>query len=235
MNRRFCLFYAGFTASAPSLYYYQLSFIHSNLELTTSNSNSSPLDTFYRNIYEYDNENRAMIVTAQSLAGHLNLQLSSIDMRQEEYFNWRDRYQEAISEQYPSTKIEHYYFCYAQKIAETLTNIGLIQTYITVGVKLGESEKYLNEIKNCFNNIEKSIFNMTASSALLSNEPQHLYFREFYNELKAHFEKIKRKQIADVPLYDLQQMNADLENMRCFVWDGFKRCIGILKKLNTPT
>lgn len=229
MNRRFCLFYAGFTASAPSLYYYQLSVIHSNVELANTNSNPALID----NISEFDFENRAMIVTAQSLAEYLNLRLSSTDTCPDAYFNWRERYEEAVNEQYPSTKIERYYFYYAKNIAEILTNVGLIQTYLTVGEKLGKREKYLAEIKNCFNNVEQSIYKMTAPSALLSSEPRHLYFREFYNELKLDFEKIKRKLNPDARLDELRPMNADLESIRRFVWDGFKKCIGILKKLNS--
>jgi hypothetical protein len=228
MSQRFCLFYAGYTASAPSLYYNKLVLLNNYLPEEQSLGQFKNLS---EQTHDLSYESLSNIKTAISIANYFKLHVLWQPTVAEEYFEWLKDYVHAFEEEFPLTRIEHYYFYYSRKIAEMLSHIGMIITLCDLAQYLNLQENILKQIDTHLSEIEILIFRHKAATALLSSEPRHGCFRELYNEINTSFEKFKNLKPLAFEAADLKSLQANLEDFKYVVLNGFKKCIVSLKEL----
>src|ERR1700749_478588 len=125
MSQRFCLFYAGYTASAPSLYFNKVVLLNSYLQ---EYQESTWLKNLSQQLSDESYTTDADIKTALSSADYFKLEVMPQPSVPDAYFNWLKDYIAVFEEQFPLTRIEHYYFFYARKIAEMLLHLGMVHT-----------------------------------------------------------------------------------------------------------
>ncbi len=230
MSQRFSLFYAGYTSYLPSLYFNQLAFIESVNE-ENNKSLSDCLSSLHTTVNEGEQEARVHLVTAKSLADFFKVPVPEVPLHHIEYFNWLRTYIDALETQFPMSRIDHYYFLFARKIAEITCNIGLMETYnrvyITHRSLLDLSSKY----SKCLKDTEYILFKLMAAAALLSSQPRQNYFNSFYRELSDGFAPLKSVDVNLLDEHQILEFNQHLQNYQATLKNGFKKCITLLKDL----
>jgi len=230
MSQRFSLFYAGYTAYAPLLYYGQLSFAQQYMS-SEDQLIKRCVSEHCESLRDSEDENRSYLKTSMSIAKHFELPLTDAPLSPNEYFLWLKMYTEIIEQQFPMSRIDHYYFLYARKIAEILANLGLAECYIKLHLQTEKRLEVHAKIDKCMQDNAYILFKLIASAALLSSEPRHGFFNENYKIMDrscAPFKTLNTTQLSD---NELTKLKADLNTCSLLVKNEFKKCIGQLKEL----
>lgn len=228
MSQRFCLFYAGFAASAPSVYFNKMALFDQYLPLQ---NNIVQNEKFSNDLQYLRYENETSIRTAISIADYFKLSVLPEPVDSEEYFKWLKHYISVFEEQFPLTQIDHYYFLYARKIAEFLAHASLVSALADIALLSNDTVNLFYEIDKHLSELETVVFKTMAAAALLSSEPRHGYFRTFYAEVTTAFEKFKIVHASDLDKNGLKALQKDIEEFKYLILNGFKRCITLLKEL----
>lgn len=231
MSQRFTLFYAGFTAHAPALYFSQVQFLD-DCRLTGESSLEKYISKLSDTIRDSRDESATHLKTAISVADHLEIEILPQPDTFEDYFNWLTHYIQCFETHYPMGRIDHYYFLYARKISEILLNVGLLETYIQF--QLSEAGSPLDihrKMDKCLKDTEYILFKLMAAAALLSSEPRQNYFNTFYRTLCQEFLPFKELELTALSASDLNKLDGSLKEYNLVVMDGFKKCISLLKEL----
>lgn len=230
MSQRFTLFYAGFTAYAPALYFSQLEFIeYCNNE--KDDGLSAYITKFSNTLQDKEYESNTHLKTAISVAETLDLDILNHPQTFEDYFRWVSHYTESFEREFPMARIDHYYFLFGRKISEILNNLGLLKTYVDLTLSQEASLDLTKKIEKCLKDIEYILFKLMAAAALLSSEPRHNYFNVFYRSMCQEFNALKEIKLDDLKEQDLQHINKLREDYDLLVMEGFKKCIGLLQEL----
>jgi hypothetical protein len=230
MSQRFSLFYAGFTAYAPALYFNQLAFINT-YESDEDERVRNCISEFSKGLINKEDEYLSHVKTATSIAKHFEIETLQFPVAAKDFFDWLNHYIDTIEKQFPMSRIDHYYFLYARKISEILCCTGLIRSYIDVTLSLEKQLDLSKKIEKCLKDVEYIIFKLMAAAALLSSEPRQNYFIVFYKALNLGFQVFKDISVIDLKEQELKELSVKLEEYECTVMDGFKKCIGMLKEL----
>ena len=229
MSQRICLFFAGYTSSAPSLYYNKLVLL--NNYLAEDGEVGGGIKHLAEENDEMSYESMSNIKTALSIADHFKLRVQWQPGIADEYFEWLKDYVSAFEEEFPLTRIEHYYFYYSRKIAEMLSHIGMVNTLCELAQLLQMQESILRQIDTHLSEIETLIFRHKAATALLSSEPRHGCFRDLYNEMNTAFEEFKAMNVLKLEANGLKELEAGMNEFKDMILNGFKKCIVQLKEL----
>lgn len=230
MSQRFTLFYAGFTAHAPALYFNQLNFID-DCKSTDDEASQHYATKLLEALQDKYSESSTHIKTAISVANHMSIEILPEPNSFEDYFHWLAHYIQCFESQFPMARIDHYYFLFARKISEVLCNIGLLSTYVEFMNASGASLDLSKKTDKCLKDTEFILFKLMAAAALLSSEPRQNYFNTFYRTLCQEFQKFKNIKINEMSTAELKKLNDALKDYDLVVMDGFKKCVGILKEL----
>ena len=230
MSQRLCLFNAGYSAYAPSLYYNQMSLTNSYSGHPEARGRECILK-----LTEYlqgcKDENNSYLETAIGIAKQFDLQTLSPPANYIEYFTWRNQFTEVFENQFPMSRIDHYYFLYSRKIAEIIGNLGLIECYLGLQIESANALDLKSGVDKCLKDTEYILFKLIAAAALLSSEPRHGYFNATYKEINAHFMPFRNMDILQLKEGELKNLAGDLKSYRNTVEDGYKKCAGLLKEL----
>ena len=231
MSQRFTLFYAGFTAYAPALYFSQLELVDLH-----KNEENEELKTVITEFSETADKNRdesfTHLKTAISIAKSLELEEFPQPQTNEDYLNWLNHYIDSVEREFPMGRIDHYYFLYARKISELHYNLQLLRTYIRLTIKSKTGFDFSRKIEKSTKDLEFILFKLMAAAALLSSEPRQNYFNVYYKTLCREFTPIK--EIIKTELEeekDLLNLETHLASYEIVIMDGFKKCISLLKEL----
>lgn len=228
MSQRFSLFYAGFTSAAPAMFFDQ------NKILDSCSDNKKIVEPilFWQNkLKDYKYENDSLLVTAISLAKYFKYTEVESDVTVENYFSWLTKYNAFFEDRFPPTRIEFYYFVYAQKIATILNSINTSQ--LIIDLKLNKVIQNNDDLKLdvYLNEIDFAIYKILAPSTLLSSEPRQNYFKIYRHELNSRFDNLKTTSWDTHSNVELTKLRKDLEEFSYLTTNGFKKCILLLKKL----
>jgi len=230
MSQRFSLFYAGFTAQVPALYFSRLEFIDackSEEGEAVKNFISSYSQMLQQEVYE----NTTHLKTAISIAKHLEMELLPEPKNSDDYYNWLVHYTDCIEKEFPMARIDHYYFLYSRKIAEICKNIGLVSTYMDFSLSAGQAMDLPRKVEKCLKDTEYILFKLMAAAALLSSEPRQNYFNIYYRSLCQEFLPFKEMDITKMSEPEFKKLGSSIKEYELLVLDGFKKCIGLLKEL----
>lgn len=230
MSHRFCLFYSGFTSYAPTLYFTQRALI-GRIELELNDKQKIKLDSYSAQVSDSEEEYFSYIKTAASLAVYFDLDSQVKPETAEEYFAWLKEYTSAFERKFPMTRIDHYYFLYARKLSEIITNTRLAKTKIDLSMDFDHEFGFLSGAHKYIKDTEYILFKLIASAALLSSENRHGFFNTFYKEMNREFERFKRIDIEKMDTNALRALSQSLEEYQRLVMNGFKHCINLLKEL----
>jgi len=228
MSQRFCLFYAGFAASAPSVYFNKMELLDQYLPLQNANGQN---EKFSNDLQYLRYENDTSIKTAISIAGYFKLDVLPEPVDSEDYFKWLKHYINVFEEQFPLTQIDHYYFLYARKIAELLAHTVMVSALTELALVQKEPVDLFYEMDKHLSELETVIFKTMAAAALLSSEPRHGYFRAFYAEITSAFAQFKTIHASELDNSGLKALQKNMEAFKYLILNGFKRCIILLKEL----
>jgi hypothetical protein len=230
MSQRLCLFYAGFSAYAPRLYFSRLSFM-SEYQPVGNETLRTGLEQISEAL-EYENyESASNIRTAMSLANHFELTALPEPGSPEDYFDWLQHYTESFEQQFPMSRIDYYYFYYSRKLAEILCNLGMADSFLTIILSGDNNLDLHKKVEKTFKDTEYIIFKLIAAAALLSSEPRQNYFNVHYKEMNAAFVKFKNPDISKMSGEEIQALISELKIFRNLVLEGFMKCLKLLKDL----
>lgn len=228
MRQRFNLFYTGFTASLPSLYFSKL-----NLKDTFSQNEDdhlqSVLTRYFQSLSDEKPEYDSHLISALNLTRTFDIDGFQIPETSSEYFTWLDELVNEFDDHFPMGRIEHYYFLYSRKIAELIKNMGLIKTYVDIQILTKQSIDLSKKIENCIKDSEFIVFKLMAPSALLSSEGRQTCFNSLYKEINEeilNFKGIDPKQLNESELLNLK---SKADHFHVLLMNGFKNCIAQLK------
>ena len=231
MSQRFTLFYAGFTANAPALYFNQLEFIG-----FCKNEGDELLKPF---ISKFSNTLQDKVVECTSnlkaainLAEHFDMEILPEPQNPEEYFNWVFHYTECFEKAFPMARIDHYYYLFSRKIAEIICNMSLLETYIDLRLSYVSTLDLSKKMEKCLKDTEYILFKLMAAAALLSSEPRQNYFNVFYRSLCQEFTPLKGVNIMEIEESELKKVSSTVKEYDLVVMDGFKKCMSLLEELD---
>jgi hypothetical protein len=230
MNHRFNLFYAGYTAFLPSLYYNQLSLVQ-NYQTQEDEEIRNCLAKMCETVKQKEAEYNSYLQSAVGIAEEFELEVLPRPSSHTEYFNWLTHYADTFEKHFPMSRIDHYYFLYSRKLAEIYSHLGLIKFYIGLTLDLNNRLDLTHRIDKSLKDAEYIIFKMMAAAALLSSEPRHHYFNVFYKSMSNDYQTFKQVNVQDFDPEKFKALNADVDKYQCTIEDGYKKCIGLLKEL----
>lgn len=230
MSQRFTLFYAGFTAYAPALYFNQQQFFEACKTEGNEVLNSYILQ-LSDGLQERSSECNTHLKTAISVAEQLDIRILPQPNGHEDYYNWVMHYTDCFEQQFPMARIDHYYFLFARKVSEILGNLDLLKTYADIVLSTDMSIDLSRKVEKSLKDIEYILFKLMAAAALLSSEPRQNYFNVYYRSLCQEFQPLKGIQANNMQKKDFQKLKTLVEEYNILVMDGFKKCIGLLKEL----
>ena len=230
MSQRFSLFYAGLTSYLPALYFKQLEFV-SSCDVTQAQELEKCLNEFSKKINNKADEANSHLKTAISIAKHFDLEPSPHPQTHDDYQPWLDQYISLIEQEFPMSRIDHYYFLFGRKIAEIHCNTLLVEGYTDLLLQCKHSIDLSARIEKCIKDNEYILFKLMAAAALISSEPRQNYFNVYYRSLCNEFEAFKEFEPGFSDVHQLKKLRACAKDYDLLVMDGFKKCIGILKEL----
>lgn len=229
MTQRFNLFYAGFTAYLPALYFNRLWLAS---RYASGGEGELPcVRTLRQDTEQQWDEYLTHLKTAESIADHFQIVLLQRPRNFSDYFSWLTHLTEQFEKQFPMSRIDHYYFLYARKLAEIICNSALIATYADLHVDSGGQLNMHSGIEKCLRDNEYILFKLVASSALLSSEPRHLFFNSNYKKINDDFQEFRHLNPVEMEAEALRKLGSRMNAYSLNVMEGFKGCIGALKEL----
>lgn len=232
MTPRFNLFFAGYSAYAPVQYY-------SKLKLVTTYQDEKDEQIVSRiaglksSLEDEEPEYTSYLTSAMAIAKDFELAVLPQPTSHQEYFEWLQHYTIAIENHFPMSRIEHYYFLYARKIGEIVSNNSLLRCYVEVNRDLNGKVDFRQKMEKCLRDTEYILFKLVASAALLSSEPRHNYFNLLYKEMNLGFQPFRELDVKELSEDICKVLIEDLNNYNSLVIDGFKKGIGLLKELQS--
>ena len=230
MSQRFTLFYAGFTAYAPALYFNQLELIAS-CKNDEDEAVENYISTLSKEVGDKEFESISHLKTAISIAGSMEIEILPQPFNFEDYSAWLNHYTTCFEKEFPMGRIDHYYFLFARKISEISVNLGLLNTYVDLMTSSKGSMDLSRKIEKCLKDIEYILFKLMAAAALLSSEPRQNYFNVYYRSLCQEYLPFKDIDTKALEEADLKKLHGFAQDFDLVVMDGFKKCIGLLKEL----
>lgn len=232
MTPRFSLFFAGYSAYAPVQYYSKLSFV-SNYREENDEEISKCITRITSSLEEDRAEYTSYLTSAIAIAKDFELGALPLPSSHTEYFDWLGHYTKMMEDQFPMSRIEHYYFLYARKIGEIVSNINLLKCYIDLSLDLDGKIDLTSRMEKCLRDTEYILFKLVASAALLSSEPRHNYFNLLYKELNKGFEPFKEVNVKALNNVSGKSLSEEIEKYNATVINGFKQGISLLKELQS--
>ncbi len=230
MNHRFCLFYSGYTTYAPTLYFKQ-KLVLRKLDSELNKNIKIQIQKYSEKINDSEEEYFSYIKTSDAVAIYFELDVQIKSTTEEDYFLWLKNYTSAIENRFPMSKIDHYYFLFARRLAEIISNIRLAKTQLELSQIINQPSIFFDGISKCFQDNEYIIFKLVAPAALLSGENRHGYFNAFYKEINSVQEKFKSINLISLKETEIETLIANLDIYDRVVLNGFKKCITLLKEL----
>ncbi len=230
MNHRFNLFYAGYTAYLPSLYYNQLSLVQ-NYQTQEDEEVRTFLTKLCDTLKQKEDGYDSYLKSAVRIAEDFELEIMPRPSSHTEYFTWLAHYTDTFERQFPMSRIDHYYFLYSRKLAEVYAHLGLIKFYIGLTLDLNNRLELKHRIDKSLKDAEYIIFKMMAAAALLSSEPRHHYFNAFYKLMSNDYKSFKEVNVQEMDEQQFKVLNQDVDKYQCTIEDGYNKCIGLLKEL----
>ena len=137
MSQRFYLFYSGYTLCAPMRYYNQLMVS----EIIEQSNNLSLKEYSNVEVAELESlklESNTHIETVISIANELKQDVKEKPVSFETYIDWKKNVISIFEENFPMTKIEHYYFLFGRRLSDVIVNIHTLTKLVSV-IKFGEN------------------------------------------------------------------------------------------------
>lgn len=230
MSQRFSLFYAGFTANTPAMYFEKMSFLKEH-ELEPNDLIHNCIIRLSGEIIARQEEFTSYLKIANSLAARFDFGGMPEPSDAEAYTKWLSNYIQIFENEFPMNRIDHYYFHYARKISEIIGNMGLAKCFTELTLATERQMDMSHKIEKYIKDTDYILFKLMASAALLASEPRQNYFNVFYKNMTNEFSCFKNLQPQTMPEAELKQLVENLDTYSCSVMDGFKKCIGMLKEL----
>jgi hypothetical protein len=230
MSRRFNLFYAGYSAYAPSFYYDQI-VMFEQLKNSANKVLTDRIHEAEQTLEDKRLEGVEFIKTSLSIATELKVEVLTEVVSAENYVDWRQTYISIFEESFPITKIDHYYFLFGRRACEIICNSNLLTHYITL-LKLDEKNAILiKKTDKLLKDIEFVLFKMMASAALLSSEIRHHYFSVFYKELSTNFKPFLNVSVGELKANDLNKLSTNIDEYHTMALNGYNKCFDLLKEI----
>ncbi len=230
MGQRICLFFAGYSAIAPSLYFNHLSFINQYSESDDPVLKALSV-RFSEQAANWCDEQKSNLRTANSLATHFEIDVKEEPENPVAYFEWLQHYVEGFEQHFPMSRMDHYYFLYARKLADVFCNLGQAHAYLNSDFIINEHPFLLKKVDSCLKDSEYIFFKLIAAAALLSSEHRQNYFNTLYKQLNTGFDKFRNLNLAGIGQVGQQQLCQDISEYRTELKTGIKQCVGLLKEL----
>ncbi|MCC6371765.1 MAG: hypothetical protein IT236_12220 [Bacteroidia bacterium] len=230
MSQRFCLFYAGYTACAPSLYYDQVALYEQLLQQNDSTVKSG-IENMYKMLDASRKEGEAFINTSIEFAHQFSVSIPPKPDSAPAYYNWRHAFITTFEGEFPMTKIDHYYFLFGRRLSELICNADVLCSYFVLLKKFDNHPIVLRRADKAIKDMEYGLFKMMASAALLSGEHRHHYFSVFYKELNLAFQPFRALDIKGFSTAQMDELNSNMLNYKLIALNGFNKCLDLLKEL----
>lgn len=231
IGQRFNLFYAGYTASLPASYFQKQKILEGLTDIESA-SIKTAINSYLTSLLDDKPVQISNLTSALNLAETFDLAIFELPNTSSDYFKWFEDYVFAFESKFPMMKVEHYYFLYARKIAEILSNLEQIILYVDLQLLMKDSIDYHTQLTNSILNCEFIVFKLMAPAALLAGEPRHGCFNVFYKQLNEHIQKLgefKKDRLDDKSLIALKVCS---EEFKVHILNAMKRCITTLNKLS---
>ena len=229
MNQRLCLFFAGYYAYNPALYYNQRQLIH-EFSLTGEQKAQDVASRLNGDLAESHFEPESNIRAAMSIAREFQIPDLNEPKDFTGYFDWREQYTGKFEQLFPMSRIDHYYFLFARKLSEVYCNIGFAEKLLKLRAEIPPEVNLDRKIGKCLKDSEYIFFKLIAAAALLSSEPRQSCFNQHYRRLLKEYEQFKGVEIPAQP-NDSSGLQASLKAFSQEVETGIKECAGVLKEL----
>lgn len=230
MGQRICLFFAGYSAYAPSLYFNKLSFVNQYEGCQDPVLRHFSL-CFSEELTESAYEQESNLRTANSLAAHFEIPVPGEPRNPVSYFEWLNSYVEGFEREFPMSRMDHYYFLYSRKLAEIFSNLGQAESFLRSEHQIRDHAFLMKKVNNCLKDSEYILFKLIASAALLSSEPRQNYFNTLYKQLNSGYDPFRGRNLSDMDIAGQQQLCADISSYRSSIKEGIKKCVSMLKEL----
>lgn len=228
--QRYNLFSVGYSASLPHLYFSKLKIketfpIHEDSEI-------QKLVSDYFQTFDKDKDaNCKHLTNTIALAKDFDFHDFVTPHTSVDYFKWLDELVIAFEQLFPLSRIEHYYFLYARRIAELVKNMGLIKTYVDLQLNCKQTIEFTTKIESSIKDCEFIVFKLMAPAALLSSEPRQSCFNEFYKKIAESMQVFKELNIANASAQQLLMIRTEAENFSNMLTEGYDKCISALNEL----
>ncbi len=231
MNQRLSLFFAGYCAYNPALYYEQKSFVeeYSSAEDAVLRAQ---IDLLSASLAEGHFEPESNIKTAASIAEKFEIKTLKAPVDPSTYIDWRENYTEQFESQFPMSRIDHYYFLYSRKVAEVFCNIGLAEKLLGIKYHLQGEWPADRKIDKYLKDSEYILFKLIAAAALLSSEPRHSCFNQYYRQLSQGYQQFKDITAGDLDRERIPNLCKELLAYQQEVEKAIKGCVTVLKELD---
>jgi hypothetical protein len=231
MNQRLSLFFAGYCAYNPALYYGQKSLVD---EFSSSEDEilRGQINLLSQSLADAHFEPESNIATAISIAEKLEIKTLKKPVDPSTYFDWRENYTEQFESQFPMSRIDHYYFLYSRKIAEVFSNIGLAEKLLGIKYFLSGECPADRKIDKYLKDSEYILFKLIAAAALLSSEPRHSCFNQHYRQLSQGYQQFKDITAGTLDREEIPALCNRLLNYQRDVEKAVKECVVVLKDLD---
>jgi hypothetical protein len=230
MNQRLSLFFAGYYAYNPALYYSQRQLISEFSELKEPDL-SGVANRIENELIEAHFEPESNLRAAMSIASKFEINGLTEPGDFAGYFDWREHYTSEFEALFPMSRIDHYYFLYARKLAEVYCNVGFAGKLLKLRNEVPPEVYLERKIDKCLKDSEYIFFKLIAAAALLSSEPRQSCFNQHYRHLLKQYEQFKGMESKTIQDADSERVQASLITFSTEVENGIKECVAVLKEL----
>lgn len=230
MGQRFSLFKAGHFAHAPACHFNELLLAQQHAANGDERVRAA-LERLQSAGMEMKPALIGQLRAATDIVLDFDLESPPVPETAQDYFGWLPRFVEVVEQNFPMSRIDHYYFLFGRKGTELQTNLEFACTCLELDISLDKALNLERKTDKCIKDNEYILFKLIAPAALLSSEPRHNFFNVYYKKINADFEPFRGIEVSGMSKEELEGLCARLRAYADGVSSGFKQCLSQLEQL----
>lgn len=228
MQNNYQLFYAGYAATMPSMYFNRVLMVSQYAQ-----HHDPAVKNIFTSQFNYLRElgapNVQLIKKAVDIAGAFEIGTKPMPRLPDDYFDWIKFYNEGFEKKFEITSTEYHSFTFARKAAEAMVNLGLMQTAIILSSHSNKNINLFPDIEKWIKEFSSITLLMFAPSVMLIRTTGKNCFEELKTLIEKGSEELGQLNIKQANEEGIAKFTSKVDSLLHDINVSFQTCVAALK------
>lgn len=229
MNHLSGLFYTGYAATMPGIYFNRVLLISQNIQNPDEKIKQAMLD-YFEMLKTQGGDNVRLITLAADNCRKLGIDIKPLPKFPNDFFDWQADLVKGFNEKFGPVSLEYHCFHFALGATMALVNLSLIQSALVLGLKSEGRFNILKDVAVWIKEFDQFLFRVRVPSVFLENKTNLSVFKETYNVLERCQTDLTPKIPTSFDKDSVDTFTALLDLYLKETGEQIKKCVGELNK-----